>query len=805
MLVFEYTRRLDIQPMSLINDAPLIWRWTNPYIAIAPWLYEVYGIEEDIDTSMRFVFTSARVDYNTLSTVFSYADCVSTNNSFYWDNVNQVAYFHLTDHPHTYTSMDMSALYGTTYGRPVEFNGLMYPNTLLTKPTVERSVEPLVYQKIGAQTLSIELINDELWGIDTETHKPFKYFRFDDTSDLNGQVTYLRYGADGETDYSKLKVLHKGIITNIRKSGTRLYITCDDIRSKRDSEWPTYTYQDAGYTNDNVEEEILTSVIPDGFGYNEHMELTCVNRDVAVLPVDDDDNMTPPSNLISNIMTSWAKVDAEVTKITSMAISKITSYRVAKTAATSAVLTSFTPSVSRIRVFGYIMCDDANVPIGHSIIALKKYDGAYLNELWIKFADKSFADSSAGNCRVKFIQNEDGQVTAYYSFEVNVPAGVQCQCMVYIDYDQATTTSAVFMTPPIIQVPVYPQFRVARSLSSSTLHVYYEEDDELIEVTNVVSVDQTNGIITLHDVDVHEEGLISNGLRKLYCSATLRAEVNPFDIITVLNSEVADTPYIDSFYDKALCTAEKAKLANVSLYATASQKLSSVIEQLQSGSTIGFRYDDVDKISILCDDPNRPIARVIEHEEIVDREDLELESDLTLYADEVTINYGVDRKTSTPYKERNSDYKASVLLRYNYTNPLTYESLLVTQADARNKSIVLLEDLSVVRDKASVKVHGLDILNDIDLYSIVHVSLSLSDTRTFAGWMRMQVIGIVVDTDYEFVTLQLRQRDYSTAFEEITGLYGETVVIGDDTEDDEIVIGFEDGENSEVIGHVYNG
>ena len=152
-------------------------------------------------------------------------------------------------------------------------------------------------------------------------------------------------------------------------------------------------------------------------------------------------------------------------------------------------------------------------------------------------------------------------------------------------------------------------------------------------------------------------------------------------------------------------------------------KLNAIIEQLQSGSTVGFRYDDVDKIYILCDDPNRPVARVIQSEEIVKKEDLELESDLTLYADEVTINYGVDRKASNPYKERNSDYKQAVLLRYNYTNPLTYESLLVSQSDARNKSIVLLEDLSVVRDKVRVTVHGLEILNDIDLYSIVRVNL----------------------------------------------------------------------------------
>ena len=49
--------------------------------------------------------------------------------------------------------MDMAELCGTTYDRPVVFNNIVYPNILKSKPSVEKNTEPVVYQKIGAQTL----------------------------------------------------------------------------------------------------------------------------------------------------------------------------------------------------------------------------------------------------------------------------------------------------------------------------------------------------------------------------------------------------------------------------------------------------------------------------------------------------------------------------------------------------------------------------------------------------------------------------------------------------------------------------
>ena len=798
MLLFEYTRRRDIDPFSLINDAPSIWRWRNPDIGpVVSWLFDVYGVVTIVDPTALLFMTSARVDETILSTVDTYADCVATPSSFYWDNDAQTAYFNLPQHPFTYTTMDLSALYGASFGRAVVFNGILYPNTLLTKPSIASSVEPVVYGKMATQSLSIELINDAIWALDAD-NKPYMYYRFDDTRDLNGQTTYYRYGEDTDA-YEDLIVLHKGIITNIVKSATRLNISCDDIRTKKDVEWPTLTFADTGYTEAQVGADMLSKIVPDGFGYNENMEMFCVNRDEVVIPVNDDDelDLTGVTNLVPWDVSTWTASNCTVTKRDSDMIAKFESYRIAKTSTDSSagVRYTFTASATKLKISGYIRCDNENVPQGDTLITCKTSGGVYKKEIWLDIRNQTYSNTSVTD-RVKYTVAEDGKVTCYFSCEYDAfTVGDSYFVAIFIDYNGGTADSALVVAGIRVAIPAYPQFRVANEFANTTdLKVYYEKDDEMIEVTNIVDTDIATGVVTIHDVDAHEDSLITNGLRQLYCSANLRAETNPMDIIKVLNEEASAIPYIDSFYDKTTCEAEQVKLANVCMYMDSKTKLTALIEELQNGSTVGFRYDDVDKIYIMCDDPNRAIARVIQFEEITNRAELSLDSDLTLYADEVTINYGVDRKASDPLKDRNTDYQRAVLLKYSYTNPLTYESLLQNQTDAHNKGIVLLEDLSTVRDIAPVRVNGLQILREVGLLSLVRANLSLSTTRNFAGWQRMQVIGMEVDTDFGFVLLTLRQRVYSEAFADITGSHEGNLVLGDRTT--EIVVGNVD----EVIG-----
>ncbi len=538
---------------------------------------------------------------------------------------------------------------------------------------------------------------------------------------------------------------------------------------------------------------MLDKKVPDGYGLNRLMPMTCVNRETAILEVDDEDEIVLPSNLISWDLTGWSKSSADITFRTGETIAKFPAYRIAKTAAGSHVLTTFTAVSTRTKVSGYMRCDVERAPIGNTLVAIKRYDGLYTAEIWINFTTGQV--TSATN-RAKFIKNDDGKVLCFYSFEVDTVIGTLYSHIVNVDYAEATTDSAVVVAGMRVCKPVYPTFKVAQKVLSSGLAVHYEKDDELIEVTNIVSVDESAGTVSLYDVDAHENGMLDAGLSKLYCSATLRPETNPMDIIADLNYQLYGIPYDASLYDTVLCEAEKQKLSAVALYKDTGTALSALIEELQAGSVVGFRYDDIDKIYIYCDDPNRPYTFNIQNGEVLNKDDIAPSANLKLYADEVTVNYATSIKDSEVLKYKNTDYKEGVLGRYSYTKPMTVDTLLTNEADAEKKSLVLLEDLSITRPIVTIKVHGLSILKDIDLYDIGYADLKLAEDRPFMGRMRVQVIGIEADTQLGFVYLTLRERVYSEVFADIVGQYADAYVIGKD----EMVLGDSTVDNEKVLG-----
>ena len=54
MLIFEYTRSFKVLPSSLINEAPAIWRWDNPYMGISDWMFDLYNIEASSTNGYSF-------------------------------------------------------------------------------------------------------------------------------------------------------------------------------------------------------------------------------------------------------------------------------------------------------------------------------------------------------------------------------------------------------------------------------------------------------------------------------------------------------------------------------------------------------------------------------------------------------------------------------------------------------------------------------------------------------------------------------------------------------------------------------
>ena len=976
MLIFEYTRRMDLQPTDLINHAPLIWRWTNPALVVADFYSVTFGALLDVSPANRYIFVDAKVGTRFLANVYTYADLLLVPYSFYWDRTNQIGYFHFPYdvHPFTFPSMSLSRVYGATDEEAIVFDGILYPTILLSKPVIRREVEPVVYQKLATQSLSVQLRNDMVYTIDSVTHKPILSYRFDDLSDITGQTTYWKYGADGCT-YEQLKVLHKGIIVDYDLKPNDVTFECDDKRTMQDAEWPTYTYQNAGYDETDVEEGKFTEPIPDGYGPHVNMPCVCVNRTKCVLEFDEDDiivNM-PESRTPYDLLT-WSNSGFSTFIKANVTISGFPYFFAQKAAATENtgnIVKSFRATKPTQKFSGYIMRGTQG-----GVTRLELYDATSvvsLAQLDIDMGAETFVSNYGGleNVRVKFIKNDGSNVQCYYSFEYTA-FDITVDNVFAIWTDLSATASYGYFAGIKITDADYATYRVARTVTADGLHLYKEEDDKLVELTNIIDIDEENGTVKIHDVDAHADGSLSDDLVELFCTANLRiledeatlhslsfdgtddyvvlgelseqtdapisfsamikwngqstpysgiwgytntaadnchfeirddgmrlrlgdlnqtgmtlppvgewckvafdyadgvahyylddvlqatitattgtilgtldvhsigdsnadtidtrpfdglirdvyintmhypfdeatgTEVfdttntgdigtidgavwyyedilvensNAFNVIADLNYQALGLPYIDSMYHTALCEAEKAKLSDISLYKNGKQSVSSIIEEIQNGSVIGFRYDDVDKIYIMCDDPNRVKAMDILSHTILNKADLSIKGNMTLYADKVSVEYGNDGWKKTDAVYTNDTYSNDVLLRYNYERPKDFPSLLLLESDAINKSIVLLEDLSVTRPLVNVHLHGLDLLDVLDLYSIVTADLTLRN-RPYVGTLRMQVIGIEVDTKFEFIYLTLRQRDYSDLVAGIIDSYGTAFVIGHDT------------------------
>ena len=293
-------------------------------------------------------------------------------------------------------------------------------------------------------------------------------------------------------------------------------------------------------------------------------------------------------------------------------------------------------------------------------------------------------------------------------------------------------------------------------------------DDEAIPVTPV-SVDEENGTFTLAPADCHVDGDINKNQVKIVVDTALRAQTNPFDIIVDLNDRVQGFSYLEDFYNFEECERERDKLAPVSYYMPEPQALFQHIEELQSGSVIGFQYDDRDKIRIACDDPNRDIKTVIYKEQIINKNEIEREENLTLYATKVTAEYGINYRTNVSKTYTNTDYELTATNIHRQPKEEIVPTLLNTEQDAMNKTIVMLEDLSSPKPIFTVEVNALE-FSDLRLYDIIRCEASLI-ARRFSGFIRAQVIGIDINMSREITTLRLRKTDYSIAVENIIGVY----------------------------------
>lgn len=362
----------------------------------------------------------------------------------------------------------------------------------------------------------------------------------------------------------------------------------------------------------------------------------------------------------------------------------------------------------------------------------------------------------------------------------------------------------------VIQVPAYPiainsgtvSFQWGISVTSIT-QVYVEQDDKLTSVAH--GSFSTSGTFTLTDANAYVDGDNTKGLRKVYVTGVMRNLTNPADIIVDLNARLANIQYNSTNYDLTEWEAEKALLADVSLYMSDSKSLYDWISLLQSGSTWGFRYEDTSKRTLRLDDPDRTQITFDDGTNIIApveirNSDIPINQNAELYATSCIVKYGYNHRTQSYSQVENTDYKDAVLQEHRIEKIITLESLLTSKTDAESKALRIMQDQSKVRPIITLELEvskyttpriydiiqaevslltresripsvwsyvlgDMDILgDDLGLIGEVHKMTRTeayikNGSRLYFGELKGQVIGIEPRTDTDSVILKIRERD----------------------------------------------
>jgi hypothetical protein len=355
-------------------------------------------------------------------------------------------------------------------------------------------------------------------------------------------------------------------------------------------------------------------------------------------------------------------------------------------------------------------------------------------------------------------------------------------------------------------------FKFAGVITTLTA-VYVYRDEQWNDITgDVISIDNSNGTVTLPVSDAHDNGDYTNGILDVKMDGVFRPETNPGDVIAKLNYLSEGIEFLANNYNLMEWESELRPLKDIGIYMAEQKETSEWIELIQNGSVVGFEYMyDYDKITARLDNPNRTPVMSIDNIQVVNMEDVEIDYNAGLYASIAKINYKHDENEDTYLSYINDTFRPDVLEIHRKDYQYETNSLLPTEESAITKSNVIMDDQKQIRPiYRNIKLWGYDFF-DLRLYDIVNVDLSIfgiiaripyimdeyvifmdqadedevifsSETtsdvdivftgvrgkkivpntnRTFAGIIRAQIIERELDPENGCVTITIRQRDES--------------------------------------------
>jgi len=212
---------------------------------------------------------------------------------------------------------------------------------------------------------------------------------------------------------------------------------------------------------------------------------------------------------------------------------------------------------------------------------------------------------------------------------------------------------------------------------------------------------------------------------------------NGVSIIKDLIENYDGKPFLSTFWDTTEVNTAASLARDTSLYIDDDKKLKDAVKEVSSDIDGLFFAKDNGKYTIRIYDANRTPTKTIYTDEWIDEPDIDNNASEFLTSAVVKYRHDVTEDTYRLYE--NLDYKTETFARYKRYKKSTFETGLVTEADAIDKSETILDFSSNVEDivKRSTKWQNSDL--EIMDFVICDPTRRYSKTDTLAIY---EVVGI---------------------------------------------------------------
>lgn len=345
---------------------------------------------------------------------------------------------------------------------------------------------------------------------------------------------------------------------------------------------------------------------------------------------------------------------------------------------------------------------------------------------------------------------------------------------------------------------------------NTVINVQYLEDD-IWKTSTLFTIDYSKFELTIPEAK--KVSGTDYGYTKVKCSLiglSLISEQKTSDVIRDINYWFLDIEYDSSNYNISEWESAKNYMHANGIYLDKQQTIDQVITSLQSTDIAGFKYDTVNgKRTLLLDNPNKDESFVVPYIDVFNLNSLIADSNKDDMYNRIVILYDESIINDTYKREENNDYYDASFAKYNITKEYEIKTKIQSTLVAEKASL-LAEDLSEIRLVYELVLVGEKYL-DLQIFDILEVELDINkvkfvyhdvwqkvlsttganiqkvlsgspviqktfypievvdDTTELFGTVRGQIISVKPDFKMGLTTIQLRERPWSTVWEDIYG------------------------------------